>query len=487
MIKFLIAALIGLSATTAYAASGRVIEAGTLKGTPTLTIENGGFSLGLPSLAGTILTNNSTATLTNKTIDGASNTLTNITANAFSGTLGIANGGTGLTSLGGANYFLGADAANTALEYKQFATGTSGSDFNIAHAIGLITFNLPTASGSNRGALSSADWTTFNSKVDGPGSSVDGEIALFDSTTGKLIKRATGSGFVKSTSGVYSTSASVNAATELSGITPVANGGTGASTLTANNVILGNGTSAVQFVAPGTNGNVLTSNGTTWTSAAPGGGSGITELTGDVTAGPGSGSQAATLATVNANVGSFTNANITVNAKGLITAAANGTGGSNTAQVHSFKFPTTANCSWSLTGSSYVAFSTDADCPGPTVIFETGTGTGQTTDADLPKVTVNSLPAGTYRVWINGPIAPQNDGETMSLAINDGTDTRQINSGSWDGGYNNSAGGEAFFKYASSGNRTFELYGQNSQGNGLTMSLTFGTRSLIMNIEKVGD
>lgn len=48
----------------------------------------------------------------------------------------------------------------------------------------------------------------------------------------------------------------------------VANGGTGATTLTANNVILGNGTSAVQFVAPSTSGNVLTSNGTTWTSAA---------------------------------------------------------------------------------------------------------------------------------------------------------------------------------------------------------------------------
>jgi len=51
-----------------------------------------------------------------------------------------------------------------------------------------------------------------------------------------------------------------------------AKGGTGAATLTANNVLLGNGTSAVQFVAPSTNGNVLTSNGTTWTSAAAGGG-----------------------------------------------------------------------------------------------------------------------------------------------------------------------------------------------------------------------
>lgn len=49
----------------------------------------------------------------------------------------------------------------------------------------------------------------------------------------------------------------------------VSRGGTGASSLTANNVILGNGTSAVQFVAPGTSGNVLTSNGTTWTSSVP--------------------------------------------------------------------------------------------------------------------------------------------------------------------------------------------------------------------------
>jgi len=46
-------------------------------------------------------------------------------------------------------------------------------------------------------------------------------------------------------------------------------GGTGATSLTANNVLLGNGTSALQVVAPGTNGNVLTSNGTTWASSTP--------------------------------------------------------------------------------------------------------------------------------------------------------------------------------------------------------------------------
>jgi hypothetical protein len=50
---------------------------------------------------------------------------------------------------------------------------------------------------------------------------------------------------------------------------PVADGGTGAATLTTNNVLLGNGTSAVQFVSPSTNGNVLTANGTTWVSSVP--------------------------------------------------------------------------------------------------------------------------------------------------------------------------------------------------------------------------
>lgn len=50
----------------------------------------------------------------------------------------------------------------------------------------------------------------------------------------------------------------------------VADGGTGTSSITANSVILGNGSSSLSgnLVAPGTSGNVLTSNGTTWTSAA---------------------------------------------------------------------------------------------------------------------------------------------------------------------------------------------------------------------------
>ena len=54
-----------------------------------------------------------------------------------------------------------------------------------------------------------------------------------------------------------------------SGVLQPTKGGTGAASLAANNVILGNGTSAVQFVAPGTVGNVLVSDGTIWVSQAP--------------------------------------------------------------------------------------------------------------------------------------------------------------------------------------------------------------------------
>tara|TARA_R100000963_G_scaffold32628_1_gene24417 strand:- start:278 stop:1057 length:780 start_codon:yes stop_codon:yes gene_type:complete len=72
---------------------------------------------------------------------------------------------------------------------------------------------------------------------------------------------------------------------------PVADGGTGRSTLTANSALLGNGTTAVQMIAPGTSGNLLTSNGTTWASTAPAAGGagyflgGASGATGDTTNG----------------------------------------------------------------------------------------------------------------------------------------------------------------------------------------------------------
>ena len=50
-------------------------------------------------------------------------------------------------------------------QVQNLAVGTSGTDFAISSATDTHTFNLPTASATNRGALSSADWTTFNGKV----------------------------------------------------------------------------------------------------------------------------------------------------------------------------------------------------------------------------------------------------------------------------------------------------------------------------------
>jgi len=98
-----------------------------------------------------------------------------------------------------------------------------------------------------------------------------------------------------------------------SNVTPVANGGTSLTTLTANNVILGNGTSAPLFVAPSTAGNVLTSNGSTWTSTAPAA-SGVTTFSAGTTgftpssATSGAVTLAGTLATTNGGTGltSFT-------------------------------------------------------------------------------------------------------------------------------------------------------------------------------------
>ena len=49
-------------------------------------------------------------------------------------------------------------------------------------------------------------------------------------------------------------------------------GGTGAATHTANNVLIGAGTSALTSVAPGADGHVLTSTGSAWNSEAAGGG-----------------------------------------------------------------------------------------------------------------------------------------------------------------------------------------------------------------------
>ena len=81
---------------------------------------------------------------------------------------------TGLTALNGLT-----------AQVQNFAVGTSGTDFAIASATATHTFNLPTASATNRGALSSADWTTFNNKTSNLGTVTS--VGLSSATSGVTI------------------------------------------------------------------------------------------------------------------------------------------------------------------------------------------------------------------------------------------------------------------------------------------------------------
>jgi hypothetical protein len=96
-------------------------------------------------------------------------------------------------------------------------------------------------------------------------STASGTLPVVNGGTGAT----TLTGYVKGTGTTAMTASAAIPTSDLSGTLTVANGGTGATTLAANNVLLGNGTSAFQVVAPSTNGNVLVSNGTTWVSQAP--------------------------------------------------------------------------------------------------------------------------------------------------------------------------------------------------------------------------
>ena len=155
------------------------------------------------------------------------------------GTVAVANGGTGQTSYTDGQLLIGNTTGNTLTK----TTLTAGSGITITNGAGSITID---AVGGGGGTVTSVGGTgTVN------GITLTGTVT----TSGSLTLGGTLSG--------------VSLTTQVTGTLPVANGGTGATALTANNVLLGNGTSAVQVVAPGASGNVLTSNGTTWQSTTP--------------------------------------------------------------------------------------------------------------------------------------------------------------------------------------------------------------------------
>jgi len=97
--------------------------------------------------------------------------------------------GTGMTALNGLT-----DAVQT------ISTGTTGSDFNVASSGTIHTFNLPTASATKRGALSTADWTTFNGKEPSITAGTTSQYYRGDKTFQTLDKSAVGLGNVDNTS-----------------------------------------------------------------------------------------------------------------------------------------------------------------------------------------------------------------------------------------------------------------------------------------------
>ncbi len=125
---------------------------------------------------------------------------------------------------------------------------------------------------------------------------------------------------------------------------------------------------------------------------------------------------------------------------------------------------TTASCTgWARTNTALGAFSTDTDCPGPTIEFNPGPGVIQTTDTDLPQFTVNNLPPGYYIVEITAQIL-QGASARTNLAINDGTTTSGDQSSDNASTTRTAGYVRGVFNYTTAGNRTFSLFGSSSTG-----------------------
>jgi len=181
----------------------------------------------------------------------------------LSGTLNIANGGTGITSFG--------TGVQTAL--GQNVTGSGGIVLATSPTLVTPTLGVASATSINKVTITAPATGSTLTLADGSTLATSGAFSLTLTTTAATNVTLPTSGTLVNTA-VTTLSSLVSIGTITSGtwnasVIGVAYGGTGASSLTANNVLLGNGTSALQVVAPGTSGNVLTSNGTTWVSSTP--------------------------------------------------------------------------------------------------------------------------------------------------------------------------------------------------------------------------
>ena len=247
---------VNVGGTTAGAAtSGIQVEgtSGALIGA--ITFDNSlasKFSIGDGTTQLEIVDVSSVQTLTNKTISGGS----------ITGTVAIANGGTGQTTAVAA---FNALSPSTTLGDIIYHDGT-----NDARLAGNITVTKMFLGQTGNGSVSAAPVWAVLLAADIPSLDVAKiTTGIFSSARG-----GTGNGFTKFSGATTSEKtytlpdATTTILTTNAAVT-VAQGGTGLATLTSNNLLVGNGTGNVTFIAPGTTGNVLTSNGTTFSSAAP--------------------------------------------------------------------------------------------------------------------------------------------------------------------------------------------------------------------------
>jgi hypothetical protein len=197
------------------------------------------------------------------------------TAANVTGTVAAANGGTGLTSPGASGNVLTSTGSGwssqppsaggityTAVKTSNYtATDSEGVQTNTSGGAFTVTLPATPAVGDQVIIVDTANsWATNNLTVSRNGSTIEGDASDLICNISNVSVQLVYSG---TTWNVFAQVGGAGA-----GVVSVVGGGTGVSTLAANAVVLGNGTSALQTVAPGTSGNVLTSNGTTWTSAA---------------------------------------------------------------------------------------------------------------------------------------------------------------------------------------------------------------------------
>lgn len=210
---------------------------------------------GTPAAGSLIIRDKTNSLWKNATLSAGTNiAVTNADASVTVGLTGIvasANGGTG----NGFTKFTGAT--------------TSEKTYTLPDSSVTILYSGGPLGTPSSGTLSSCSGLPISTGISGLGTSVATALAVNVGTAGAFV--VNGGALGTPSSGTLSNVTGLPLSTGVTGTLPVGNGGTGATTLTLNNVILGNGTSAVQFVAPGASGNVLTSDGTTWKSSAASG------------------------------------------------------------------------------------------------------------------------------------------------------------------------------------------------------------------------